>query len=62
MVSEPNARCGGCQSVLPELLKHGEPQSITLDAFNPTHAALHRMGMRIPFNFRWANPVLPDRG
>ena len=36
---------------------HGEPRSITLDAFKPSHSALHRMGMRNEFNFRWANPV-----
>ena len=39
------------------LKHHGEPRSITLDAFKPSHAALHRMGMRNEFNFRWANPV-----
>jgi transposase-like protein len=39
------------------LKHHGEPRSITLDAFKPSHSALHRMGMRNEFNFRWANPV-----
>ena len=39
-------------------LKHqGEPRTITLDAFQPSHSALHRMGMRNEFNLRWANPV-----
>ena len=36
---------------------HGEPRSITLDAFRPSHSALHRMGMRNEFNFRWETPV-----
>src|SRR5918998_812261 len=39
------------------LKHHGEPRSITLDAFKPSHSALHRMGMRNEFNFRWENPV-----
>jgi transposase-like protein len=39
------------------LKNHGEPRSITLDGFEPSHAALRRMGMRNEFNFRWANPV-----
>jgi transposase-like protein len=39
------------------LKHHGEPRSITLDGFEPSHAALRRMGMRNEFNFRWANPV-----
>src|SRR5918997_1841850 len=39
------------------LKHHGEPRSITLEAFKPSHAALHRMGMRNEFNFRWENPV-----
>ena len=39
------------------LKRHGEPRSITLDAFKPSHAALRQMGMRNEFNFRWANPV-----
>src|SRR3954453_16788459 len=39
------------------LKHHGEPRSITIDAFEPSHAALRRMGMRNEFNFRWANPV-----
>jgi putative transposase len=36
---------------------HGEPRSITLDGFEPSHPALRRMGMQSEFNFRWANPV-----
>jgi transposase-like protein len=40
-----------------ELKCHGEPRAITLDGFEPSHAALRRMGMRNEFNFRWANPV-----
>jgi transposase-like protein len=39
------------------LKRHGEPRSITLDGFEPSHAALRRMGMRNEFNFFWANPV-----
>ena len=39
------------------LKRHGEPRSITLDAFKPSHAALRRMGLRNEFNFRWDNPV-----
>ena len=39
------------------LKHHGEPRTITLDAFRPSHSALHRMGMRNEFNFRWENPV-----
>jgi len=39
------------------LKRHGEPRSITLDAFEPSHCALRRMGMRNEFNFRGANPV-----
>jgi transposase-like protein len=39
------------------LKHHGEERSITLDGFEPSHAALRRMGMRNEFNFRWANPV-----
>ena len=39
------------------LKHHGEPRSITLDAFKPSHAALRRMGMQNEFNFRWENPV-----
>src|SRR4051794_11848398 len=37
--------------------RHGQPRTITLDGFEPTHAALRRMGMRNEFNFRWDNPV-----
>src|SRR4030095_6107041 len=36
---------------------HGEPRSITLDGFEPSHTALRRMGMRNEFNYRWENPV-----
>jgi transposase-like protein len=36
---------------------HGQPRSITLDGFEPSHAALRRMGMRNEFDFRWANAV-----
>jgi transposase-like protein len=39
------------------LKHHGQPRSITLDGFEPSHAALRRMGMRNEFNFRWANTV-----
>src|SRR5689334_25026067 len=39
------------------LKRHGEPRSITLDGFEPTHTALRRMGMRNEFNFQWQNPV-----
>ena len=37
------------------LKRHGEPRSITLDGFEPSHKALRGMGMRNEFNFRWAN-------
>ncbi|MDQ2841807.1 MAG: IS6 family transposase [Acidobacteriota bacterium] len=39
------------------LKHHGEPRTITLDGFEPSHSALRIMGMRNEFNFRWANPV-----
>lgn len=39
------------------LKRHGEPRSITLDGFEPSHTALRRMGMRNEFNFQWDNPV-----
>jgi transposase-like protein len=39
------------------LKHHGEPRTITLDGFEPSHAALRRMGMDNEFNFRWENPV-----
>jgi transposase-like protein len=39
------------------LKHHGQPRTITLDRFEPTHAALRRMGMRNEFNYRWRNPV-----
>jgi putative transposase len=34
------------------LKRHGEPRIITLDGFEPTHAALRRMGMNNEFNYR----------
>ena len=37
--------------------RHGQPRVITLDGFEPTHAALRRMGMNNEFNFRWENAV-----
>jgi transposase-like protein len=37
--------------------RHGEPRTITLDGFEPSHAALRLMGMRNEFNYRWENPV-----
>ena len=39
------------------LKRHGEPRTITLDGFEPSHSALRRMGMRNEFNYRWQNPV-----
>jgi transposase-like protein len=33
------------------LKHHGQPRTITLDGFEPTHAALRRMGMRNEFNY-----------
>src|SRR5215218_400560 len=39
------------------LKRHGEPRSITLNGFEPSHTALRMMGMRNEFNFRWENPV-----
>jgi transposase-like protein len=39
------------------LARHGEPRSITLDGFEPSHAALRYLGMRNEFNYRWTNPV-----
>jgi hypothetical protein len=32
--------------------RHGDPRVITLDGFEPTHAALRRMGMNNEFNYR----------
>jgi transposase-like protein len=37
--------------------RHGDPRVITLEGFEPSHAALRRMGMNNEFNFRWDNPV-----
>jgi transposase-like protein len=39
------------------LKRHGQPRSITLDGFEPSHCALRRMGMRNEFNFFGSNPV-----
>ena len=39
------------------LKQHGQPRTITLDGFEPSHAALRRMGMRNEFNYRFGNPV-----
>lgn len=39
------------------LKQHGQPRTIRLDGFEPSHAALRRMGMRNEFNYRWENPV-----
>ena len=41
------------------LKRHGEPRTITLDGFEPSHAALRRMGMNGEFNYRWENPFTP---
>jgi hypothetical protein len=37
--------------------RHGDPRVITIDGFEPTHAALRRMGMNNEFNYRWDDPV-----
>jgi putative transposase len=39
------------------LKHHGQPRTTTLDGFEPTHAAVRRMGMRNEFNYRWEDPV-----
>ena len=39
------------------LKRHGEPRTITLDGFEPSHSALRVLGMRNEFNFFWENPV-----
>ena len=39
------------------LKRHGQPRTITLNGFEPSHSALRRMGMQNEFNFRWANAV-----
>ena len=39
------------------LKRHGQPRTITLDGFEPSHSALRRMGMNNEFNYRWENPV-----
>jgi transposase-like protein len=33
------------------LKRHGQPRTITLDGFAPTHSLLRRMGLRNEFNF-----------
>jgi len=37
--------------------RHGDPRVITLDGFEPTHAALRRMGLNNEFNYRWEGAV-----
>ena len=39
------------------LRRHGDPRVITLDGFEPTHAALRRMGMNNEFDYRWERAV-----
>ena len=39
------------------LKRHGQPRTITLNGFEPSHAALRRMGMRNEFNYRGTHPV-----
>jgi transposase-like protein len=39
------------------LKRHGQPRTITLDGFEPSHSALRRMGIRNEFNFRGLDPV-----
>jgi transposase-like protein len=39
------------------LKQHGQPRTITLDGFEPSHSALRRMGMHNEFNYRFENPV-----
>ena len=39
------------------LKRHGEPESITLDGFEPSHCALRRMGIRREFNFFGPKPM-----
>ncbi len=39
------------------LKRHGQPRSITLDGWEPSHKALRLMGMRNEFHYRGANPV-----
>jgi hypothetical protein len=39
------------------LKRHGQPRTITLDGFQPSHSALRRMGMHNEFNYRWENPL-----
>src|SRR3954447_18754739 len=38
------------------LKRHGEPRTITLDGFEPSHSALRVMGMRNEFNFILGKP------
>jgi transposase-like protein len=56
---EPHAGYGRRQSVLSESSQatRATSKTITLDGFEPSHAALRRMGMRNEFNYRWENPV-----
>jgi len=39
------------------LKRHGQPRTITLDGFEPSHAALRWMGVRNEFNWCGPNPV-----
>ena len=55
----PARFCAGSFGIQPS--SHGteapwRTRSITLDGFEPSHAALRRMGMRNEFNFMWKNP------
>ena len=55
---EPHAGHESRQNLFRKTLKqHGQPRTITLDGFEPSHAALRRMGMRNEFNYRFENPV-----
>ena len=57
IVSEPNARQEAAAKAFfrKALKRHGQPRTITLDGFEPSHSALRIMGMRNEFNFFWAN-------
>jgi transposase-like protein len=39
------------------LKRHGQPRTITLDGFEPSHSALRRMGIKGEFNFFGPNAV-----
>ena len=55
-MAQPQA--GRAETRHPECrLRHGQPRTITLDGFEPSHSALRRMGMRNEFNFRGLDPV-----